>query len=181
MLEIGPGRWEGLDGLGEAMLHEIRGEAEDTVLAVVIFFSGEIKTTLSGGRHGRSYVVSRTGRLHVASAPGEAPASLTGNLRNSIGYSLPVWEGWTVSAEVGVGLGTVPSGGAQDPAKTYARRLEWGGAHVTRKTVRVQLADGWITVKAGTVIRILPRPYMEPTAVRVEPEIARMMDRGMAA
>jgi len=159
---------------------ELRAPAEQVVLQVVIFFSGEIKKTLSGPRHGRAYVVSKTGRLHIASAPGEAPGSLYGNLRNSVGYSQPVWENWTVSAEVGVGLGTTPGGGQQDPAKTYARRLEWGGSHTQRKKVNVQTADGWITVAAGTVIRILPRPYMEPTAIRVEPQIARMFEQAFA-
>lgn len=158
MFDIPAGRWEGLDGMGDELLREIRGDAEANVLAAVVYFSGEIKVTLSGARSGRSYRVSKTGALHIASAPGEPPAVLSGNLRNAVGYSTPTWDGWTVSAEVGVGLGQPPAGGLPDPAKTYARRLEWGG--VDRRGVRM-----------------LPRPYMEPTAIRVQPTLERMLER----
>jgi hypothetical protein len=158
MFDIPAGRWEGLDGMGDELLREIRGEAEGNVLAAVVYFASEIKVTLSGPRTGRTYRVSRTGALHVASAPGEPPAVLSGNLRNSIGHSTPTWEGQTVSAEVGPGLGQPPAGGLPDPATTYARRLEWGG--VDRRG-----------------IRMLPRPYMEPTAIRVAPVLERMLER----
>jgi len=43
-----------------------------------------IKRTLTGQRSGQEYKVSKTGRTHIASAPGEAPAVLSGDLRASI-------------------------------------------------------------------------------------------------
>jgi len=43
---------------------------------------GEIKLSMTGPKHGREY--KRRGRVHVASAPGEAPAVDTGFLINSI-------------------------------------------------------------------------------------------------
>lgn len=77
--------------------------------------------------------------MHVASAPGEAPAVLFGNLRMSVGHSKPSWEGFTISQSVGPGLGTSPTDGSPDPGDAYARRLEYGGGN------------------------IFARPYMEPS------------------
>lgn len=44
----------------------------------------DAKARLEGSRHGRIYKVSKTGKTHQASAPGEAPANDIGNLQNSI-------------------------------------------------------------------------------------------------
>jgi hypothetical protein len=160
-MEFKPGHWEGLDGLGDEALNELRTSAEDAVRDAVVMLSGAIKETLSGARTGRAYRVSRTGRLHIASAPGEPPAVLYGNLRNSVGYSPPSWDATaasaTVSAEVGVGLGQKPTM-AVDPENTYARRMELGGVD-------------------SRGVRILPRPYMEPTMVRMEPRVDELLER----
>lgn len=159
--------WEGLDTLEVArLLEEMKPDAEARVMKAGAYFAGQIKVTLSGPRHGRWYIVPsqargkpakrrRRPRRYQASAPGEAPAVLFGNLRNSIGFSRPIWDGMTVMMLVGVGLGQPPKGGA-DPATSYARILEWGG----------------MTAKG---VRILPRPYMEPTALRCEERIERIL------
>lgn len=149
MIQFADGRWEGLDGMGEEAMREIRPEAERVVLQASLVLEGTIKRTLTGKRSGRTYKVSRTGRLHVASAPGEAPAVQFGDLRRSVGHSDPEWEGWTVGCEVGPGLGQAPGAGRADPGEGYARRLEWGG-----------------TDSRGTYIA--PRPYMEPSAQKAE-------------
>lgn len=146
--------WEGLDGLGEELLRELRPRAEQAVKRAAVYFEGELKKTLTGRRSGRTYRVSRTGTLHVASAPGEPPAVLTGALRNSIGHSRPRWEGLAVSSEVGTGLG------AGNASEAYARRLEFGGAD-------------------SRGVYIAPRPYMAPTAERVEPVIGAMWERAL--
>jgi hypothetical protein len=173
------GKWEGLDGLAEELLEELRPKAEAAVKAAAVFFEGAIKERLSGQRSGRLYVVSRTGLEHQASAPGEPPGVLFGNLRNSIGHSEPKWEEkWTVASEVVVGLGKKPADG-QDPETSYARRLEFGGVHTVARRVAVPVPGGWITVKAGTTIRILPRPYLEPTRLVVEPIIERMFEEAL--
>lgn len=151
MIEV-RGYWEGLEGLGEDALQELRPQAEHAVMRAVVHLTNAIKTTLTGQRTGRTYKISKTGRLHTASAPGEPPAVLYGNLRNSVGWSKPTWDGLTVSAEAGVGLGTKPSGGLPDPEKTYARRLEFGGMD-------------------SRGVYIAPRPYMEPTVVREEAQL----------
>jgi hypothetical protein len=156
MLDIPPGQWTGLDGLGEDALNEIKPRAEAAVKGAVIFAAAETKITLTGARHGRAYRVSRSGPLHIAAAPGEPPAVLFGNLRNSVGSSKPQWDGWEVSAEFGVGLGQPPSGGV-DPANSYARIQEWGGV-------------------TGRGVRIPPHPYLEPTVLRIEPRLEEMLE-----
>lgn len=155
MITAVTGHWEGLDGLGEEALQELRPEAEHNVLRAAIHLVNAIKVTLTGERSGRTYKVSKTGRLHVASAPGEPPAVLYGNLRNSIGMSAIRWEGMTVTVEVGVGLGA--KAGNVDPERTYARRLELGGLD-------------------SRGVRILPRPYIEPTVVREEQALNALLE-----
>jgi hypothetical protein len=150
--------WEGLSDLGDEALNEIRPRAEFTVKRVLLYIEGELKKTLTGRRSGRRYKVSRTGRAHIASAEGEAPAVLFGALRNSVGHDGPNWDmaSGSVGGEVGVGLGTRPADPAHDP-QAYAVRLEYGG-----------------TDKRG--VRIGPRPYMAPTMLRVEPVVQQMFE-----
>jgi len=144
MIKITSTQWKNLDGLGDDALQEMRPQAEHTVMKASLYLESTIKRKLTGARSGRSYKVSRTGATHIASAPGEAPAVLFGNLRNSVGHSHPEWSGWTISQLVGPGLGTKPGGGVSDPGDAYARRLEWGGAD-------------------SRGVMIFPRPYIEPS------------------
>jgi hypothetical protein len=162
MIEI-RGEWSGIEGMGVAILQSLRPGAERAVLKAELLLVSETQKTLAGTRHGRTYEITKTGRIHIASAPGEAPAVLNNRLRQSITFTDPKWEGWTVSGEVGTNI-------------VYARRMEFGGVHTVRKTVRVRIAGQWRTVKAGTVIRILPRPWMAPTVARVEPMIHAIFD-----
>lgn len=148
MIKFLPGRWEGLAEIGEEELQKLRAPAALAVQRAAIHFSNAVKTTLTGPRSGRIYRVSRTGKLHQASAPGEPPAVMFGALRQSITFSDPIWDGWEVSSEVGTKL-------------NKAARLEWGG--VDRRGVR-----------------ILPRPYFEPTFVREEDAINRILEESVA-
>lgn len=148
--------WEGLEGMGVEALEEEKPRAEHSLMMACVYFVSELKLTLTGQRSGLFYKISKTGRLHQASAPGEAPAVLYGALRNSAGHSQPVWDGWSVSAEVGIGLGTRPGGGGADP-ETYARRLEFGGID-------------------SRGVRILPRPYLEPTVIRTAAQIDQLLE-----
>ena len=59
--------------------------------------------TLSGRRSGRTYFVPGTHRTYTASAPGEAPASATGRLRQSVNISV-AGEGAKVVGMVGTAL-----------------------------------------------------------------------------
>lgn len=155
MIEFNAGEWIGLDNLDDELLEALKPDAERAVFLAGQHFANEIKVTLTGKRRGRSYKVSKTGRLHVASAPGEPPAVLFDNLRGSVGHTDPKWEGLAVSSEVGPGIA---AGRKANVSKAYARRMELGGGD-------------------SRGVYIAPRPYMEPTAMRVEPEIGRIMER----
>lgn len=104
----------GMEGFAEGLLDELRPRAEVAVRDGSILLEAQVKQTLTGRRHGRPYKASKTGRLHIASAPGEPPAVLYGRLRNSIAHRPPTWDGDTVEAETGTNV-------------VYARRLEEGG------------------------------------------------------
>lgn len=154
MLVIG-GKWEGADNLGAEALAEIRPEAEQRVRAASQYLAGQIKVTLTGQRSGRVYRVPGTKRAtYTASAPGEPPAVMLGNLLNSVGASAPKWDGGAVSAEVGPGLGATK---ANTVAENYAQRLEWGG-----------------TDSRG--VHIAKRPYMEPTVIREQAAVERILE-----
>lgn len=179
MMEIPAGKWEGLDGLGEEAFEQLRGEGVHVVKAAALYFEGELKTTLKGQRSGRLYRViggrriepafvgplregqaRAKGPIHVASAPGEAPAVLFGALSGSIGHEEPrVVDGVSIESYVGVGLGVRKD---SEVAENYAARLEYGGVD-------------------SRGVRILPRPYIEPTRLRVEPIIAAMFAEGVGS
>lgn len=179
MIELKPGEWEGLDGLGEEALAQLTREGIAVVTEAAMFFEGELKTTLKGQRGGRLYRVvdgrriepafvgplrkgqaRAKGPIHQASAPGEAPAVLFGALSGSIGHTpAKVVDGVSIESEVGVGLGVREDG---EVAENYAARLEYGGVD-------------------SRGVRILPRPYIEPTRLRVEPIIAEMFAAGVGS
>lgn len=149
-------KWDNLDQIAsEALIRETNVVATRALKGALVAFEAIVKKRLSGQRSGVTRRVSRTGRMHTASAPGESPAVLFGNLRNSIGHSGPTLDGGVVFGEVGVGLGTPPRGGV-DPGTSYARRLELGG-----------------TDSRG--VRILPRPYIAPAAIEAEPVMDRIV------
>lgn len=126
---VATGEWRGLDGLGEELLAELRPRAEAAVRRAVLTLHGQVVRTLSGKRTGRVYRVTKTGRLHQASAPGEAPAVLFGRLRQSIAFTEPTWpEPNTVTASVGTNV-------------AYARRLEFGG--LDSRGVKIEPRPYW--------------------------------------
>lgn len=104
----------GIEGLAKGLIDELRPRAERAVRDGAILLEAQVKHVLTGRRHGRPYRVSKTGRLHIASAPGEPPAVLYGRLRNSIAHTDPAWDRDTVESETGTNV-------------RYARRLEHGG------------------------------------------------------
>ena len=109
---ITAGKWIGLDDLAENELKELRAPSERAILKVLLLFEREVKRKLTGSRSGRIYIKGR--RAHQASSPGEAPATDTGKLRQSITHDGPTWEEDEVSGEVGTSL-------------VYAAILEYGG------------------------------------------------------
>ncbi len=154
MIVIESTEWKGIDGMGAAEMKKMRAPGERAVRKAVRHFVNEVKKTLQGKRTGRIYPLGFRGRTYQASSPGEPPASRHGHLRQSFTATEPVWRGDDVSAEAGSPL-------------PQARRLEYGGTSVVPRDVNVQVEPGvWRKVKAGTIVRILPRPYVEPTLQR---------------
>lgn len=58
------------------------------LLAASEFARNELIKKLSGYRSGQTYLVPGTNTTYTASAPGEAPASRTGQLKGSIEYTV---------------------------------------------------------------------------------------------
>ena len=97
-----------------------------------------MKQSFALPKSGRVYKVSKTGRKHQASAPGEAPAVLFSTLKNSILTSFPKQtEGIiTIGAE-------------------YAEALEKGSERV--------ITTAWgRKLKSPRTVIIKPRPYVRP-------------------
>lgn len=69
-------------------LKEVMGKIDETARARMLESVQEVRNTtletLSGPRTGREYYVPGTRRIYTASAPGEPPASATGELRQSV-------------------------------------------------------------------------------------------------
>lgn len=63
--------------------------ASRTIRTFVFDTISRMKISFAQPKSGRFYKVSRTGRRHQASAPGQAPAVLTGFLTNSILSDFP--------------------------------------------------------------------------------------------
>ena len=72
-----------------------------------IHVQNKTKEKLSGKRSGRVYRVPGTKKTYVASAPGEPPAVMTGQLRSSIKYRI-VGELRALKGEVGSELKKAP-------------------------------------------------------------------------
>lgn len=68
---------------------EIERIAKLRVFAAAQHYRSSMLETLGGARSGREYRVRGTRRTYTASAPGEAPASMLGDLRRSVRVSQP--------------------------------------------------------------------------------------------
>lgn len=159
-----------------------RARMVDAVTGATMHLDLRLKERLSGGRAGRKYFVPgvnlttlKSGQIrgvtYTASAPGEAPARATSSLVQAI-VRTP-----TVSLRDGdEARGDVGADGNRAP---HARRMEYGGVSVVPRDVSIPIPDvGWRRVKAGTVIRVAPRPFVRPTfdaerepAIRIMREI----------
>ena len=105
---------------------EARADARVGLIEVGMHLRNAIVAKLSGQRTGRRYRVPGTSRTYQASAPGEAPAVLFGQLRNSITASEVEEVDGGLEIEVGV-RSAVP----------YARILEFGGFTGRGKTTYI--------------------------------------------
>ena len=153
MIDFDTGEWDGLEGMAEEVIDALKPRARNLVEDGGVMAESTVKEMLSHPGKGRTYIVSKTGAAHIASAPGDPPAPLFGHLKNSIGHSDPAWvaDGW--ETRFGPGLG-ISATGDENP-ENYAKILEFGG--ITRG-----------------LAKILPRPYMEPSIRKLEPILERL-------
>jgi hypothetical protein len=82
------------------VMDKIDGTARARMEQAVNEIRNETLTTLSGQRSGRTYTVPGTHKTYTASAPGEAPAIATGELKQSISTEVE-GEGKSVVGRVG--------------------------------------------------------------------------------
>lgn len=88
-----------VEGMGKKMLQKLRPAAARRVTKILDETYTGIVTEMRRPKHGRRYR-KRGGRIHIASAPGEAPAIDTAHLINSLYRSGPNWKGWVVSGYI---------------------------------------------------------------------------------
>lgn len=124
-----------LEHLGKSLAQggaELQKRVQEVLNAGAFMIEEELVRLISPEtpKHGKSY--KRGGKIHVSSAPGEPPATDTGQLLAHVRSSVSFDE-----AEVGVTLGA-----------PYAKFLEEGTHGTTRST-----RGGW---------RMAPRPFLQP-------------------
>ena len=127
---------------GETVMASLNGTAVQNLREASIFLKGAIKETLTGNRSGRVYRVPGTKKNYTASAPGEAPASRTGTLRNAISHAVNKAK---LTAVVG------PRLLGSDPNKQYPLWLEFGTKKIAPRPYMVPT----IQRNKGTVIQIM--------------------------
>ena len=101
----------------------------EKLLAASEFARNRLIEKLSGARSGRSYLVPGTNTYYTASAPGEAPASRTGQLRGSIEYQIT-----KSSSYIGTPL-------------EYGLELEKGVKAAPRPWLEVTISDNQAAIK----------------------------------
>ncbi|AWM37020.1 hypothetical protein GobsT_50790 [Gemmata obscuriglobus] len=136
---------EGLDKIQNAtseMQKAVAAEVNKALFASAKKVEGDAKKSITaGGKTGRVY--TRRSVTHQASAPGEAPASDTGRLVNSINSALNASE---LESTVTAGEGAVK----------YAAMLEFGTRHVAARPFMFPALEqnkAWITERLAAAVR----------------------------
>lgn len=127
-------QWFGLDTMMKEEFEACRRPAEIAITKATLYFERRVKQKLGpagGPRTGRVYIIR--GIEHQASAPGEPPASFSGDLRKSITHTPVYWVGDNAQAEISVGA-------------PYGRILEYGGvtSHGVRILARPYISATWL-------------------------------------
>lgn len=104
---------------GDEVFVRLRNTAWNNLRLAAVFLKGQVKRKLSGGRSGRVYRVPGTKTLYTASAPGEAPASRTGTLRNAVQFQVN-------KADMEALVGPRALGGNSNTPEGYPFWLEFG-------------------------------------------------------
>lgn len=158
-------RGDDFRGLADGMIREDRPKMEAAVLDSALILHGTVKRKLSRSGTGRTYV--RGGVVHVASAPGQAPAPDKGRLRNSIAF------GPTESA-----VDAASDQATESREAPNAARVSWRGL-TARMVVGTNVVYAAILEHGGQAgaVRIVARPYMQPSEDEARPKIDRRMER----
>jgi phage gpG-like protein len=127
-------------------IQQMKGDSFERMVKAVNIARNETLVTLSGNRSGRTYKVPGTSRTYTASAPGEAPAQATGQLRQSVKTSVDI-EGSKIIGIVGSDL-------------PYARRLEFGYNE---------------TDSAGRHYNMAARPWLRVSCEKATPDILKAL------
>lgn len=130
------------------VLAHLNSEAHSRMVEAVHRVREETNKTLSGERTGRTYVVPGTHKKYRASAPGEAPAARTGELRQAVTTEVTEERGEPVGY-VGLRKG---SGEGHKPEE-YGLILEKGN------------------------FKIRPRPWLEPSFEKSRKDVQRIFER----
>lgn len=152
MIAFEPTGWTGIEGFADRELEVLRAAAEVAVDRAGLHLESAVKTTL-GPASG-----PRTGLFYKVSKSGplhqaSAPGEPPAVLFGALRQSI------THSAPKWEGWAVFTDVGSN---KVYARRLEWGGVD-------------------SRGVRILPRPYFEPTFLREQEAVERILESAVAA
>lgn len=109
---------------GESLMVRLRGNAARNLTEAAVALQSRVREKLSGNRSGKFYRVPGTKKLYQASAPGEAPASRTGALRNAI---VRRTDERTLVARVG----PKKLGASSSLPNGYPAALEFGTRHMS--------------------------------------------------
>lgn len=125
-----------IDGGLAGIEPKVRAGAIDGLNAVGLAMLNSAKKRIQGGgKSGRTYQKYGPRRTHIASAPGQAPATDTGGLVNSGFHELD-----EQAMEVSVGF-----------AKFYAALLEYGTRMMAKRPFLLPTVEEWRSKIAGVI------------------------------
>lgn len=159
MISYDASDWEGLEGMGLTELEKLRAPAALAVDRAGLLLENEIKKTLGpegGPRTGRFYVVPASSargpkggrRKNPPRHQASAPGEPPATLFGTLRQSIHHSPPKWEGWAVSTEVGT---------NQPQARRLEWGGVD-------------------NRGVRILPRPYVEPSTLRAEAGIEALLE-----
>lgn len=162
MIQFDASEWVGVDGMGAEELEKLRATAEVAVDRAGLILESEVKRTLgpdSGPRTGAIYVVPASSargpsggrRKNPPRHQASAPGEAPAVLFGRLRQSINHSAPKWEGWTVSTEVGTNVE---------YARRLEWGGVD-------------------SRGVRILPRPYFEPSFLRAEPAIEAALEESV--
>ncbi len=141
---------EKMKAVARERMHEAVQEVRNTTLE-----------TLSGARHGRTYTVPGTHTTYTASAPGEAPATATASLRDSV---KGIVEGSGDNL-----IGMVGTDQKHGPA------LEFG--HMQSVGAGMRAGSGKVSPMSMGLRQVAARPWLRPSFEKASAKVKAIFAR----